>query len=161
MRFVADSMLGRLTRWLRLLGYDTLYYPRIEDSTLLRIAREENRILLTRDSHLVKVRGLQHFLLLKENDPFEQLKNVIESFKLKIDKALIYAETASALSKCIICNAELCNVSKEKIKNLIPEYVYQTSTVFRQCTGCGKPYWDGTNPEKFKEKLSEVLYGKK
>ncbi len=161
MKFIADSMLGRLVKWLRLLGYDTLYYPRIEDSALLRIAREENRVLLTRDSHLVKVRGLQQFLLLKENDPFEQLKNVIEAFNLKIDDALKDAGTARALSRCIVCNSALNNVPKEKLKDLIPEYVYRTSTVFRQCSGCGKPYWDGTHPEKFRKKLSEVLYGKK
>lgn len=154
-------MLGRLVRWLRLLGYDTVYYPRIEDSVLLKIAREENRILLTRDSHLVKIKGLQQFLLLKENDPFKQLKNVIAAFSLKADDAIRAAGTADALSRCIICNAVLQNVSKEKIKDLIPEYVYQTSTVFRQCSDCGKPYWNGTHPEKFKEKLSEVLYGKK
>lgn len=151
-------MLGRLVRWLRLLGYDTLYYPRIEDGALLRIAREENRILLTRDSRLVKIRGLQQFLLLKENDPFEQLKNVITVFNLKVDDAIRDAGTAEALSRCIICNAILQNVSREKIKNLIPEYVYQTSTVFRQCSGCGKPYWDGTHPERFRKKLSEILH---
>ena len=79
MKFIADSMLGRLARWLRLIGYDTLYYPHIEDSLILRIAREEDRTLLTRDTRLVKVRGLKDFLLLKENDPFEQLKNVIST----------------------------------------------------------------------------------
>ena len=161
MRFIADSMLGRLVRWLRLLGYDTVYYPRIEDSILLRIAREENRILLTRDSRLVKARGLRQFLLLEENDPFDQLRSIIAAFNLKVDDKLKNAETAAASSRCIICNAVLNNVSREDVKNLVPEYVYQTSTIFRQCSGCGKPYWNGTHPERFRKKLAEILYGKK
>ena len=99
MRFIADSMLGRLVRWLRLLGYDTVYYPRIEDSVLLRIAREENRILLTRDSRLVKARGLRQFLLLEENDPFDQLRSIITAFNLKVDDKLKNAETAAASSR--------------------------------------------------------------
>ena len=69
-------MLGRLAKWLRLLGHDTLYYPNIEDSLVLRIAREENRVLLTRDTRIVNVRDITPFLLLESNDPFVQLKEV-------------------------------------------------------------------------------------
>lgn len=156
MRFIADSMLGRLARWLRLLGHDTLYYPQIEDRVLLKIAREDNRILLTRDSRLVKVRGLQHFLLLKENNPFKQLKNVILTFKLYNNK-LEGVEGDIILSRCAVCNSTLNNVPKEEVKNLIPEYVYQTSNIFKQCSKCGKLYWKGTHPEKFRKKLSEIL----
>lgn len=148
MKFIADAMLGRLARWLRLLGYDALYYPQIEDGLLLRIAREENRILLTRDTRLVKVRGVQRHLLLSENNPFEQLKKVIAAFNLK---------DFSLMSRCAECNASLTVVPKENIKNFVPEYVYRTSDVFKQCEGCGKLYWKGTHPEKFKKKLSEVL----
>ncbi|KPK34127.1 MAG: hypothetical protein AMK70_08500, partial [Nitrospira bacterium SG8_35_1] len=75
-------MLGRLARWLRLLGYDTLYFTDIEDSLLLRIARDEHRVLLTRDTGIVKVRGLGEHLLLSENDSFAQLENVLHSFNL-------------------------------------------------------------------------------
>ena len=83
MKFIVDSMLGRLARWLRLLGCDTLYYPSIEDRRLIRIASEEDRVLITRDTRLVRMRGLKHFLLLHENDPFEQLKKTITTFNLK------------------------------------------------------------------------------
>ncbi len=143
-------MLGRLARWLRLLGCDTLYYPDIEDSLLLRKAREEKRILLTRNTHLVKTRGVQNFLLLKENDPFKQLKAVIDTFKL-------ISDSAELPGRCALCNAGLKEVSKKEVKNSVPLYVFQTSDVFKQCSGCGKLYWNGTHPGRFKKKLSEIL----
>jgi uncharacterized protein with PIN domain len=163
-RFIADSMLGRLARWLRLLGYDTLYYPEIEDRILLKIAREDNRILLTRDTRLIKVRELQQnteesrekgvervqtkYFLLIENTPFDQLKTVITAFNLK---------DFSVMNRCAVCNAILDSITKEEVKNLVPEYVYHTSDIFKQCSNCGKLYWKGTHPEKFREKLSEIL----
>ena len=155
MKFIADSMLGRLARWLRLLGNDTLYYPQIEDRLLLKIAREDKRILLTRNTRIVKIRGLQYFLLLKENDTFKQLKKVISTFKLC--NQLKDIDEGITLSRCAICNAVLNNISKKEVKNLIPEYVYKTSDIFRQCSACGKLYWKGTHPEKFRKKLSQIL----
>jgi uncharacterized protein with PIN domain len=160
MRFIADSMLGRLARWLRLLGHDTLYYPRIEDSRLLRIAREEDRTLLTRDTRLVKVRGLRNFLLLEENDPFEQLKRVVKVFNLNPfeegDLGRGGFETRP-YSRCSLCNTLLIDVPKEQVKEHVPEYVYQTSDSFRKCPHCEKFYWKGTHPEKLREKLREIL----
>ncbi len=150
-------MLGRLARWLRLLGHDTLYYPQIEDSLLLRIAREDNRILLTRDTRLVKVRGLPQFLLLKENNPFEQLRHVVTTFNLSPYDKANGLKGDSILSRCVVCNTCLNNIPKEKVQGRVPEYVYQTSDIFKQCSKCSKFYWNGTHPEKFKEKLSEIL----
>ena len=174
-------MLGRLAKWLRLLGYDTLYYPRIENREILRIARADNRILLTRDTRLVKIRGLQNianhrtprphrfasqseavgrrggrqdseygikYFFVNENNYFGQLKEIISAFNLK---------DFSIMSRCAVCNAVLCSVSKDQAKDHIPEYIYRNSDVFRQCSGCGKIYWKGTHPEKFREKLAEIL----
>jgi hypothetical protein len=156
MRFIVDSMLGRLARWLRILGYDTLYFPHIEDRILLKIAREDNRILLTRDTRLVKIRGLRDFLLLRDNNPFEQLKKVIERFRLRVD-SLENIEKGTVIARCILCNATLNIINKEEVKEIVPEYVYQTSEVFKHCSKCGKIYWKGTHPQKFREKLTEIL----
>ncbi len=156
MKFIADAMLGRLARWLRLLGYDTLYFPDIEDRLLLRTAREENRILLTRDTRLVKRRGLENFLLLNENDTFDQLRKVITTYHL-----LTYSESGRLKepfsSRCSLCNTIPGSVSKEQAKAYVPDYVYQTSDSFRQCLKCGRFYWKGTHPEKWRKKLSEIL----
>ncbi len=156
MKFIADSMLGRLSRWLRLIGYDTLYYPHVEGRLLLKSARQENRILLTRNTHLVKVRGLGRHLLLTDNDPFKQLKCVVTAFDLDPHGEIKLGQPRM-LSRCADCNACLVEVSREEVKHSVPEYVYRTSNVFRNCPGCGKVYWDGTHPEKFRKKLSEIL----
>ena len=145
-------MLGRLARWLRLLGHDTLYYPDIDDSLLLRIAREEDRMLLTRDTRLVKVRGLKDFLLLDENDPFEQLKKVITTFNLSPAESRLY-------NRCSLCNSLLDTVPKEQVKDLVPKYVYLTTESFKKCMKCEKCYWEGTHQERLREKLRDVIYG--
>lgn len=158
MRFIADSMLGRLARWLRLLGYDTVYSPHIEDSLLLRIARQDNRILLTRDTGIVKVRGLRKFLLLDENDSFKQLKKVITILKLCPYNEPNANEKPPVLSRCPLCNTPLRNISKEETKGFVPEYVYLTCDSFKYCSKCDKFYWKGTHPERLRKKLLEVLY---
>ncbi len=149
-------MLGRLARWLRLLGYDTLYIPHIEDHLLIRIAREEGRILLTRDTRLVKVRGLKDFLLLEENDTFEQLKTVITNFRL-LSRSTFNRLAMPLLSRCSLCNNVLNTISKEEAKACVPEYVYQISDSFRRCSKCGRFYWRGTHQEKLQKKLREIL----
>jgi uncharacterized protein with PIN domain len=157
MKFIADSMLGRLARWLRLIGYDTLYYPHIEDSLILRIAREENRILLTRDTRLVKVRGLKDYLLLKENDPFEQLKNVILTFNLISPATPGKSLNIPELRRCSLCNQVLDVVQKEDARMYVPEYVFQTSNSFKHCKNCGRFYWKGTHHALLQKKLKEIL----
>ncbi|MBI4848880.1 MAG: Mut7-C RNAse domain-containing protein [Nitrospirae bacterium] len=158
MKFIADSMLGRLARWLRLLGCDTLYFHSIEDSLLLRTAREENRILLTRDTRLVKRRGVKEFLLLHENGPFEQLKKVLDAFNIHPIEQPGEGGGARPViySRCSLCNTPLEDTSREQAKPHVPEYVYQTSEKFKHCPECGKYYWRGTHPEKLKRKLHEL-----
>lgn len=150
-------MLGRLARWLRLLGNDTLYYSDIEDSLLLRIAREEDRALLTRDTRLVKVRGLNKYLLLSENDPFEQLKKVITTFELIPPGKYIKAGAAIPLNRCSLCNSVLDCVPKEQAKDRVPEYVYLTTESFKKCLKCDKFYWEGTHQERLRKKLMDIL----
>ncbi len=150
-------MLGRLARWLRLLGHDTLYYPHIEDSLILRIAKEQNRTLLTRDTRLVKVRGLKNFLLLKENDPFEQLRTVIAQFKLLSPDEMQKPVSNKIYSRCSLCNNMLNDAVREEAKGHVPPYVYMTSRSFKRCPACDKYYWEGTHREKLRKKLREIL----
>ncbi|MBI5025404.1 MAG: Mut7-C RNAse domain-containing protein [Nitrospirae bacterium] len=171
MKFIADSMLGRLAKWLRLLGFDTIYYPEIENSLLLRIAKEQGRLVLTRDTSLIKVRELKEvrpaplrgarpgsqesgveepkkFFLLIDNDPFEQLKAVVTHFNLK---------NFSLMHRCVECNSLLQRVSKMQVQGSVPEYVFLHSDLFNKCPGCGRIYWHGSHPQKIKDKLKEIL----
>ncbi len=149
MRFIADVMLGRLARWMRFLGFDTLYFHDITDSHLLRIARAQNRLILTRDTQLARKKKLQDCLLINANDSFQQLTEVIEKLKLKRFKLL---------TRCVACNGSLVSISKkEDIKDFIPEFVYLNYNLFMKCIDCGKIYWDGSHPKKFMEKIKDLL----
>jgi len=142
-------MLGRLARWMRFLGFDTLYFKDIKDGRLIRIAREQDRCILTRDTHLIKIKGVNNYLLIKANDSFHQLIEVIDTLKLS---------QFNPLSRCVVCNGMLMKVmNKHDIKNSVPEFVFLNMNVFLECTECGKIYWEGTHPKKFKEQLHKII----
>ena len=147
--FIADAMLGRLARWLRFLGFDTLYYSDISDSRLIRIAREQNRFVLTRDTRLVRIRAVKDYLLIKANDSYSQLLEVITTLNLR---------EFNPFSICVECNGQLTRISdKKEIIDLVPEFVFLNFNLFLKCSNCGKIYWEGSHPQKFKEKLSKIL----
>jgi len=147
--FIADAMLGRLARWLRFLGFDTLYYSDISDSRLIRIAREQNRFVLTRDTRLVRIRAVKDYLLIKANDSYSQLLEVITTLNLR---------EFNPFSVCVECNGQLTRIpDKTEIIDLVPEFVFLNFNLFLKCSNCGKIYWEGTHPQKFKEKLSKIL----
>ena len=148
-KFIADAMLGRLARWLRFLGFDTLYYSGISDSRLIRIAKEQDRFILTRDTRLIRIKGLKDYLLIKANDSFHQLLEVIDALKLK---------HFDLLSRCVKCNGRLSRIfDKGEIKDSVPEYVFLHCNIFLKCTDCGRIYWEGSHPKKFREKLGDIL----
>jgi uncharacterized protein with PIN domain len=158
MKFIADAMLGRLAKWLRLLGFDTLYYPHIEDSLILRIAREQDRIILTRDTRLVKVKGINTYLLLEDNDSFNQLRSVITTYDMLPQLTEKGKITLPAEGRCSVCNEPLTDVAREKARPHVPEYTYNTCSSFKHCAICGKFYWKGSHQENLRKKLSELLF---
>jgi len=143
-RFVADAMLGKLARWLRILGYDTLYDPEWDDLELARIARAEDRVLLTRDAPLADRRGVQTLFVQSEKPP-EQLRQVFTAFNL---------HSASAYSRCTVCNALLLTVSREALKDRLPEFVLANQHSFRECPQCGRVYWQGTHWQEMQKVLN-------
>ncbi len=135
MKFIADTMLGRLAKWLRLLGYDTLYLPHADDPALARLARAQDRVLLTRDVELTRRRGFKH-LLIESEKVEEQVAQVLRAFKLS---------AREAFSRCVECNQRLEAVSKESVRGIVPPYVFSTQERFRRCAQCGRVYWRGTH----------------
>lgn len=139
-------MLGRLARWLRLMGFDTIYHPDITDSVLLKIAMEEQRIILTRDTHFLN-RKVGDCFFVSSDDVFHQLTEVIKGLRLKMpDKR-----------RCANCNGTLMSEKKEAVSDSVPEYIYRNHDSFLRCTSCQRVYWEGTHYRNFMQRLREEI----
>jgi uncharacterized protein with PIN domain len=150
LKFIADSMLGRLAKWMRFIGCDVTYYRMIGDSELVDLAQREGRIILTRDTLLIKRRKAKGNSFLVEGNSYkDQLKQVIRHFSINPSRDL--------LTRCVECNLILSNIEKEKVKDTIPEYVYMTQESFSVCPGCHRIYWSATHKEAIMKLLEEVL----
>jgi len=143
LRLLADGMLGRLARWLRLLGYDTAYENDADDLHLARRARAEGRILLTRDRALAARRGLRT-LLIESEVVEEQVRQVWQ---------ILGPPPDPALSRCSLCNLPLQPVPRDEVADRVPPYVLRTHRAFHICPGCGRVYWAGTHLEQMRRQM--------
>lgn len=132
-RFVADHMLGSLTRWLRMMGYDTVYDKSLNDPDIVKLARAEGRFVITRDKELAKEPGA---ILLESEDLDSQLKTVADKHGLKHSDDFI---------RCSACNGELVDLPKDQAKGVVPEGAFLGNEKFWKCSLCGKVYWKGTH----------------
>ena len=140
--FVADGMLGNVSRWLRMLGYDVEYNPELSDEELLELARREHRILLTRDYELYRkavLDGIQAFLV-TSTDLKLALSSIIKSFNMS-------AEISPERSRCPTCNSPLRKANVEDVVSKVPRAVLERYREFWVCTNpyCGKVYWKGSH----------------
>ena len=150
MKFAVDKMLGRLAKWLRIIGQDAAYGPHLSGYGLIHSARREGRLILTRDRTLVKKNPAA--VLLIQSDRFrEQLKQVIEAFQLDPLK--------NAFTRCAECNTPLQPIGKESVQEKIPPYVYSTQERFSSCERCRRIYWPATHQEKILEELKGLGFG--
>ena len=148
-KFLADENVGKLGRWLRILGYDVAYQSPALDAQLALKALRENRIILTRDREFVERRMVERHLLLTSQDPVEQLKQVIETFDLKLDRN-------SFFTRCLDCNTPIESVPKADVQAVVPDYVYRTQNQFHRCPICEKFYWAGSHTTNFQDWLKRV-----
>jgi uncharacterized protein with PIN domain len=145
-RFLADQMLGRLAVWLRLIGYDTAQPLDRPDSWLLRLAREEGRILLTQDAPLARATSA-HTYYVNARGFEDQLIEVVRAFDLAIDPARL-------LSRCTRCNSRVDPVAAEAARPLVPPAVSDAHQVFFACPSCRKIYWRGDHCERILDRLA-------
>ena len=145
--FVVDRMLGRLARWLRMLGYDTLYPAAGPDSELEWLARSQARMLLTRDTALAGKKGIRA-LWVESVEPGEQLRQVVKDLALEMND--------EPLSRCSTCNGALREASRADVRDRVPEHVYYAHSRFAQCEGCGRTFWRGTHWENMQRELGMI-----
>jgi len=153
-KFLADRMLGKLVKWLRILGYDTAYPSFDDDLSLILIARQENRILLTRNTNLIKRRNICDFLFVKGDHWEEQLAGIIKGLKLEINLNL------KIFSRCSLCNTLTKNINKKEVKTHVPPYVFSTQVKFVYCPYCKKYYWRGTHWQSMTQKIQKLFLNK-
>jgi Uncharacterized conserved protein len=148
-KFFADEMLGKLARWLRMSGLDVSYRTAIPDPTLLEAARAESRIVLTRDTHLVRRLRPGEFLFISFDHLPEQMREFFRAYpSLRFE--------LRPFSRCVECNVPLQAISKLAVKDRVWAYVYQTQEHFTFCPGCERIYWEATHVQKIREKLRNL-----
>lgn len=146
-KFLVDKMLGKVARWLVLLGYDACY-PAGEgrsDLSLMEQARVEGRVFLTRDTKIPEVKGVRK-IVLHDQDFQYQLRAVLRIFKIRPDRKKMF-------SRCTYCNTALETITREQALPLVPAQVKELDTVFTRCLSCAKVYWTGSHTEKTVKKL--------
>ena len=153
-RFIADAMLARLARWLRVLGWDTVYDPARHDPELVTLAERERRILLSRDRALIQDRLPRHSvegLLLQSQDPLEQLREVLTAFGLRPGGELF--------TRCLLCNTLLRTATADEMATLVPPEAQALPGPIRRCPDCGRMYWPGSHTRRMREALVRALPG--
>jgi uncharacterized protein len=147
--FVADVMLGRLAKWLRIAGFDVLYSNRFSDDELVSLSAGENRILLSRDMRLLVRRAVRRFIMPDSDDVLQQVRQVLE--------ALGFERLPALLTRCLECTQVLSAIPKEQVQDRVPPYVYQTQEHFKRCPACGRVYWAGTHRQSVLSTLEKLF----
>ncbi len=155
LRFIVDLNVGRLARWLRMMGYDTLLFDHGEDYRMIRIALDQARIIITRDTRIMERRvitsGRLRAILVSGDRPEKQMRQVMEHLPLNVD--------FRPFSLCLECNQPLVERSKEDVADRVPPYVFQTQEQFVECPACRRVFWKGTHWQAMTRKLRGFVQG--
>jgi uncharacterized protein len=146
-KFAADRMLGRLVKWLRVIGQDVIYGPHLTGYGLIRAGRAEGRLILTRDRRL-KQKQPPPFVFIESDHYREQLRQVIKECGWKPGQGLF--------TRCVTCNTVLQPRSKETVEKIVPPYVFSTQEKFSWCLTCQRVYWPATHLEKMMHELQTL-----
>jgi uncharacterized protein with PIN domain len=150
-KFIVDHNVGKLTGWLRLMGYDTRFFDGDDDSELVAMAKAEGRVILSRDTQIMKRRlitsGQIGAILIDSDQPERQIHQVIDT--LGLDSHF------KPFSLCLECNQALVERSKDEVAELVPPYVFKTQNQFMQCPNCRRIYWRGTHWREMTKKLEK------
>jgi hypothetical protein len=147
LKFAADRMLGKLAKWLRIMGQDVIYGPHLTGYGLIRAARQEHRLILTRDGRLKQKQPPD--VLFVESDYYrEQLRQVVKACGLD--------PLEQAFTRCAECNTTLETRAKDAVEKFVPPYVFSTQERFSACPLCNRVYWPATHHEKMLAELEII-----
>jgi len=149
-KFVTDAALGKLAKWLRLLGYDTIVFSEQAGREMLRLADTERRIVLTRRKDMPERQFSGRLYLVEEIEVGHQLKEVIRKYSLIINEQEMF-------TRCINCNERLIPVTREEVCNLVPPFVFENILVYNRCLSCCKIYWAGTHQRNALQYLKQSV----
>lgn len=138
--FILDVHLGKLARFMRMLGFDALYRNDYDDLTIIKVSNDELRTILTKDRGLLERKSVERGCLIKDKDPRKQLNEVMERFHL--------TNSIFPFSRCMVCNGLLSPVPKESIAGSLLPKTKKYYDNFQQCNSCKKIYWEGTHYKK-------------
>jgi hypothetical protein len=152
-RFIVDQNVGKLAKWLRMMGYDTLFFKRGDDSRMVATALAEGRVILTRDTEIMKRRvitsGRLNAILIRSDEPELQIHQIIDTLGLDCQ--------FKPFSLCLECNQPLVVRDKQEVKDLVPPYVLQTQSHYMECPACHRIYWKGTHWTAMLQKLKGFM----
>ncbi|MEA3506829.1 MAG: Mut7-C RNAse domain-containing protein [Elusimicrobiota bacterium] len=148
-KFLVDYMLGRLCRWMRILGIDTAYHRPEDNLNIVYRSLKEKRVIITRNLKLKNSPVFGIFII--DTDSYrQQLKEFLNKFNITINPEKLF-------TRCPDCNGELASIKKKEVKEKVPDYVYKTRKVFSICPDCRKLYWKGTHKELIDRFLNKLL----
>ena len=149
LKFIVDNNVGKLVKWLRIMGYDTLFFNGSNDAHLIATALAEDRVILTRDTQIMKrrvvIKGQLKAILIQSDEPEQQMRQVIDTLGLDYQ--------FRPFTICLECNQPLRERSKQQVKGLVPPYVFQTQSQYMECPTCHRIYWRGTHWQAMTKKL--------
>ena len=149
MKFLADHMLGKLAKALRMLGYDTVYHRAADPHQMVQRARQEGRVILTRNTRLIPKRPEDRIVRVAEDIPSLQLSELI-------DRRLIRWDEEDRFSRCLLCNALLDEIPRSDAEGKVPDFTFYQQKEFFQCPQCRRIYWRGSHQENMQRKIEQL-----
>lgn len=149
MKFLVDRTLGKLAKGLRMLGYDTLSYPGQDFHQLLHLARNEHRIILTRNTKLARGRPADPIILITEDRPSRQIEEVAQKCRLALDDEKFF-------SRCLLCNEQIVEIPRSEAEGKVPDFIFAQQKDFYRCPQCRRIYWHGSHLNHMQKKVDEL-----
>ncbi len=150
MKFIADRMLGKLARELRMLGYDTVYYRGENDYSLIKLARQEGRVIVTRSAKFTPRRPEDRMIRIMGDRPSSQLRELVQAGAIQLHEEALF-------SRCLRCNRLIDEIPRDEAEGEVPDFILYQQKKFFRCPQCSRIYWQGSHQDHMKRKIEELF----